>query len=146
MAASPADWKAWKKRRTVAVEHSRCCAIRGAAQPASDSSSISTRSRSAGRSLGSRRSAWTASRCSALRTIRIMPQVYTNHGGPLSNLVVSLPTGAGKTLVAEFAVLTALQRQQPSWVAYVAPSRALVNQASRDLRRRLADSKIEVRT
>jgi len=45
------------------------------------------------------------------------------------SVVVSLPTSAGKTLVAEFRILQALDRyeEQKGWVAYTAPTRALVN-------------------
>jgi hypothetical protein len=53
------------------------------------------------------------------------------------SVVVSLPTSAGKTLVAEFRILQALDRyeEQQGWVAYTAPTRALVNQLTSRLRR-----------
>lgn len=62
------------------------------------------------------------------------------------HFVVSIPTGAGKTLLAEFAILNALRGDEPRWAVYVTPSRALVNQVSGDLRRRFADTNIAVRT
>lgn len=62
------------------------------------------------------------------------------------NLVVSVPTGAGKTLIAELAILNALQGEESAWAVYVTPSRALVNQVSNDLRRRLKEVGITVRT
>ena len=54
-------------------------------------------------------------------------------------VVVSLPTSSGKTLIAQFRILQALnQFDDPGsegWVAYLAPTRALVNQVTRQLRR-----------
>ena len=52
-------------------------------------------------------------------------------------VVVSLPTSSGKTLIAQFRILQALNQfdDQKGWVAYLAPSRALVNQVTRQLRR-----------
>lgn len=52
-------------------------------------------------------------------------------------VVVSLPTSSGKTLIAQFRMLQALNQfeDQKGWVAYLAPSRSLVNQVTRQLRR-----------
>ncbi|MBX3739130.1 MAG: DEAD/DEAH box helicase [Candidatus Didemnitutus sp.] len=52
-------------------------------------------------------------------------------------VVVSLPTSSGKTLIAQFRTLQALNQfeDRKGWVAYLAPSRALVNQVTRQLRR-----------
>jgi hypothetical protein len=52
-------------------------------------------------------------------------------------VVVSLPTSSGKTLIAQFRILQALNQfdQERGWVAYLAPTRALVNQISRQLRK-----------
>ncbi|MEW2239767.1 DEAD/DEAH box helicase [Streptomyces sp. NPDC026666] len=62
------------------------------------------------------------------------------------SVVVSLPTSAGKTLIAQFRILQALNAydKQQGWVAYVAPNRALVNQVTRRLRRDFADLGIGV--
>jgi replicative superfamily II helicase len=49
-------------------------------------------------------------------------------------VVVEMPTSAGKTLVAEFAIVQSLALNPESRVAYVVPTRALVNQVSRRLR------------
>lgn len=61
-------------------------------------------------------------------------------------VVVDLPTSAGKTLLAEFKIVQALNQfqQAKGWVAYVAPTRALVAQISRRLRRDLSPSGLKV--
>lgn len=45
-------------------------------------------------------------------------------------IVVNLPTSSGKTLIAEYRILQALNqfKDQGGWVAYVVPTKALVNQ------------------
>ena len=55
-------------------------------------------------------------------------------------VVVSLPTSSGKTLIAEFRILQALNQfdHERGWVAYLVPTRTLVNQITRQLRRDLA--------
>jgi len=52
-------------------------------------------------------------------------------------VVVSLPTSSGKTLIAQFRILQALNQfdYERGWVAYLAPTRTLVNQVARRLRR-----------
>lgn len=51
-------------------------------------------------------------------------------------VVVDLPTSSGKTVLAEFKIVQALEQFAPQrgWVAYVAPTRALVSQITRRLR------------
>lgn len=51
-------------------------------------------------------------------------------------VVVSLPTSSGKTLIAQFRILQALNQfeHERGWVAYLAPTRTLVNQVARRLR------------
>jgi superfamily II DNA/RNA helicase len=61
------------------------------------------------------------------------------------NFVISVPTGAGKTLLAELLILTTLGGDA-GWVVYITPSRSLVNQVSQDLRRRLQPCDIHVQT
>lgn len=53
------------------------------------------------------------------------------------SVVVSLPTSSGKTFIAEFRILQALNQfdHERGWVAYLAPTRALVNQLASRLRR-----------
>jgi replicative superfamily II helicase len=52
-------------------------------------------------------------------------------------VVVSLPTSSGKTLIAQFRILQALNQfdLERGWVVYIAPTRALVNQICARLRR-----------
>jgi replicative superfamily II helicase len=61
-------------------------------------------------------------------------------------VVVSLPTSSGKTLIAEFRMLQALNQfdHERGWVAYLAPTRTLVNQIARQLRRDLEPLNIAV--
>ena len=61
-------------------------------------------------------------------------------------IVVSLPTSSGKTLIAQFRILQALNQfdQEKGWVAYLAPTRALVNQVDRQLRRDFAPLSVVV--
>ena len=61
-------------------------------------------------------------------------------------VVVSLPTSSGKTMIAEFRILQALNQfaLDRGWIAYLVPTRALVNQISRQLRRDLSDLGINV--
>ena len=63
--------------------------------------------------------------------------------GP-DGFVVSIPTGAGKTMIAELALASALRTD--GWAVYVTPSRALVNQVSTDLQHRLAGTGVRVQT
>ena len=61
-------------------------------------------------------------------------------------IVVDLPTSGGKTLLAQFRVLQALNQFQADdgWVAYVAPTRALSAQITRRLRSDFEPIKIRV--
>jgi replicative superfamily II helicase len=61
-------------------------------------------------------------------------------------VVVSLPTSSGKTLIAQFRILQALNQfdNEEGWVAYLAPTRTLVNQVTRQLRRDFAPLNIIV--
>jgi len=56
------------------------------------------------------------------------------------SVVVSLPTSSGKTFIAEFRILQALNQfdHERGWVAYLAPTRALANQLTIRLRRDFA--------
>lgn len=53
------------------------------------------------------------------------------------SVVVVLPTSSGKTFVAEFRILQAVNQfdRERGWVAYLAPTRSLVNQVCRRLQR-----------
>jgi len=52
-------------------------------------------------------------------------------------IVIDMPTSGGKTLLAQFRILQALNQfdADGGWVAYVAPTRALTSQITRRLRR-----------
>lgn len=60
-------------------------------------------------------------------------------------IAVEMPTSGGKTLLAEFKLLQALNQfdQERGWVAYVAPTKALVSQVVRRLRKDF-DEKIKI--
>lgn len=62
--------------------------------------------------------------------------------GPLSHAVVTVPTGAGKSAVAELAAAQAVGR---GWVLYLAPTNALVAQIRRDLTRSLGALGVRIR-
>ena len=61
-------------------------------------------------------------------------------GSAHRSVVVSLPTSSGKTFIAQFRILQALNQfdRERGWVAYLAPTRALVNQVTLRLRRDFA--------
>jgi replicative superfamily II helicase len=61
-------------------------------------------------------------------------------------IVVELPTSGGKTVLAEFRIFQALNQFDPDkgWVAYVAPTRALVSQITRRLRSDLSPIGVRV--
>jgi len=54
------------------------------------------------------------------------------------NFVISMPTSAGKTLIAELAIIKSLIEDQSSTCVYVAPNKALALQVEEDLRKRIA--------
>lgn len=61
-------------------------------------------------------------------------------GSSRRSVIVSLPTSSGKTMIAQFRILQALNQfdREAGWVAYLAPTRALVNQITVRLRRDFA--------
>ncbi|MCG8401694.1 MAG: DEAD/DEAH box helicase, partial [Firmicutes bacterium] len=61
-------------------------------------------------------------------------------------VVVSLPTSSGKTLIAQFRILQALNQfdHEKGWVVYLAPTRTLVNQVARKLRKDFSSLNIVV--
>lgn len=61
-------------------------------------------------------------------------------------VVVDLPTSSGKTSLAEFRIVQAINQfdQDGGWVAYVAPTRALVAQLTRRLRRNLSPLNLKI--
>lgn len=70
-----------------------------------------------------------------------IPELWTSQveaidGGLLSpdqSFVLSLPTGSGKTFLAQLSILATLDRDPSAWVAYLAPTRALVREVYREL-------------
>ena len=57
-----------------------------------------------------------------------------------SSVIVSAPTGAGKTLIAEFAIFRALHQGQR--IAYTTPIKALSNQKYADFCRQFGDTRV----
>lgn len=53
-------------------------------------------------------------------------------------VLIQMPTSAGKTLLAEFLIVQSKALLPSATVAYIVPTRALVNQVTRDLRRDLS--------
>lgn len=60
------------------------------------------------------------------------------------SVLVSAPTGAGKTLIAEAAIEKAFSRNE--YVIYTAPVKALSNQKYRDFRKRFGNDKVGILT
>lgn len=62
------------------------------------------------------------------------------------SIVVNLPTSSGKTLIAQFSILQALSDigNERGFVAYIAPTRALVNQIATKLRQDFKELEIRV--
>ncbi|MFG6117189.1 DEAD/DEAH box helicase [Halobacillus sp. MO56] len=54
--------------------------------------------------------------------------------GPSKHTIVNLPTGSGKSFIAELALTQSLSK---GWILYLAPTNALVHQIKRDLRKSL---------
>ncbi|AKB49304.1 RNA helicase [Methanosarcina barkeri str. Wiesmoor] len=77
------------------------------------------------------------------------PQRYTlreeglRSSSPRS-IVINLPTSSGKTFIAEFRILQALNQFENGWIAYLAPTHALVNQICTRLRKDFNPLKINV--
>src|SRR6266511_5648342 len=61
-----------------------------------------------------------------------------------SSVIVSAPTGAGKTLIAEFAIFRALHQGQR--IAYTTPIKALSNQKYADFCRQFGDTRVGILT
>ena len=61
-------------------------------------------------------------------------------------IVINLPTSSGKTLIAEYRLLQALNqfKTQGGWVAYVVPTKALVNQIYNQLKKDLGNIGLSV--
>ena len=61
-------------------------------------------------------------------------------------IVVNMPTSSGKTLIAQFRILQALNQfsDDNGWVVYIAPTRALVNQVAAKLKREFEPIGIKV--
>lgn len=82
-----------------------------------------------------------------------MPELWTGQvdairAGLLESdrsFVLSLPTGSGKSLLAQLRIVTAVDAHPESWVAYVVPTRALTRQAHVQLGRDLRSQGIRVR-
>jgi superfamily II DNA/RNA helicase len=62
----------------------------------------------------------------------------------LRAVVVQMPTSSGKTLLAQFRIIQAKTNYPQGWIAYILPTRALVNQITSRLRRSFAPLNIRV--
>jgi len=62
-------------------------------------------------------------------------------------IVINLPTSSGKTVIAEFRILQALNQYADSggWVVYTVPTRALVNQVTVSLQRDLGAAPLSLK-
>lgn len=54
---------------------------------------------------------------------------------PQTSMVISMPTGSGKSFIAETRIAASLENANNAWVLYIVPTNALVRQVTRDLRR-----------
>ncbi|MBS3986289.1 MAG: DEAD/DEAH box helicase [Selenomonadales bacterium] len=59
-------------------------------------------------------------------------------------VVVEMPTSSGKTLLAEFRIIQTKVNVADAWIAYIVPTRALVNQVTVRLRRDLGPLGLKV--
>jgi hypothetical protein len=61
-------------------------------------------------------------------------------------IVVNLPTSSGKTMIAEYRILAALNqfKERGGWVAYVVPTKTLVNQVYLQLNRDLGEVGLKI--
>lgn len=61
-------------------------------------------------------------------------------------VVVDMPTSGGKTLLAQFKILQAINNfgETKGWIAYIAPTKALVAQITRNLRKNFSPIGIKV--
>lgn len=81
----------------------------------------------------------------------LYPQKNAILNGQLLNptyrsIVISLPTSSGKTLLAEYKILQALNefKERGGWVAYIVPTKALVNQIFIRLNQDLANIGLKI--
>lgn len=81
----------------------------------------------------------------------LYPQKYSILKGEVLNpayrsIILSLPTSSGKTLIAEYKLLQALNvfKQSGGWVAYVVPTKSLINQIYARFKQDLSSIGIQV--
>ena len=80
------------------------------------------------------------------------PELWTNQVEAIDagfldverGFVLSLSTGSGKTFLSQLRILATLDRYPDSWVAYIAPTRALVREVHADLSRALRPHGVRV--
>lgn len=63
--------------------------------------------------------------------------------GPKRDCVITMPTGSGKSFIAEIAMAQSLSK---GWVLYLAPTNALVHQIRRDLKEELSELNVKIRS
>ena len=70
---------------------------------------------------------------------KVQTQTFNSLYGTDGNVLVSSPTGSGKTVCAEFALLRHWAKQEPGRAVYVAPFQALVDSRFQDWQKRFAE-------
>lgn len=74
----------------------------------------------------------------------IQTQTFNTLFNTDQNAVVCAPTGSGKTVCAEFAMLRELGKEAPGKIVYVAPLKSLVDERERDWKKRFGNLGLQI--